>query len=181
MLTEHIQYFLYRATLLGTCVELSVGIGTCPTLSKAIVAFVVDPLRLGDGSQVQLTLMNVLAAFQHHRPQTEFYQTKGGKESTGACTHDNDLRFPAHIGIIGVLVLIGHRFLVHVHTHFQVHIDGSLPCVYAPFQDTHSRYRTHIYALFLSQPRLQRLLVGCNLGQHPDLIFTRHRIYIIYI
>ena len=37
MLTEHIQDFVHATTFLTTCVELTIGIGSCSTLTKAVV------------------------------------------------------------------------------------------------------------------------------------------------
>ena len=151
VLTKHIQNLVCITPFLTSGIELTVRIGTSPTLTKTIVALCIHLLRLGDVGQILLTVMHILASFQNYRTQAEFYQAQGCEEASRACSHDNHLRFPFHIGVFCPDKFIIMRLLVHIHPHLQVHINLSLTRVDTPFENPDAIDSPHVNTLFVSQ------------------------------
>ena len=137
MLAKHVENLLHRPTFLRTGVELPIRVCSCPTLAKAVVALAVHLLCLGDQGEVLLTLVHVLAAFQHDGSATQLDESQGCKQSAGTSTHHNRLLSVAHVGIAGMNILVVFRHLVLIHTHGEVDEDGSLAGVDASLQYPH--------------------------------------------
>ena len=70
VLTEYIKNFINIAPLLAARVELAVGIGSRPTLAKAIVALGIHLMSLGDKGKVALAGMDILATLDNDRTET---------------------------------------------------------------------------------------------------------------
>ena len=75
MLAEHIQDFIRIAAFLRACIELTIGIGTSPTLAKTVIALTINLLSPGDIRQILLAIVNILTTFQNNGSQTEFYES----------------------------------------------------------------------------------------------------------
>ena len=176
MLAKHIQNLVCITPFLTSGIELTVRIGTSPTLTKTIVALCIHLLRLGDVGQILLTVMHILASFQNYRTQAEFYQAQGCEEASRACSHDNHLRLSFHIGVYCPNKFIIMRLFVHIHPHLQVHIDLSLARVDTPFKNPNTIDGSHVNTLFVSQIGLQPILLCSHFGHNPYLIFICHLI-----
>ena len=151
MLTEHVQNLLNVASLLRTGVEFSVGVGTCPTLTKAVVALFVHLLRTSYIGHVFFSFVHILSPFQHDGAEAQFNQSEGSKESAWACTHDDDLPTVAHIGIVHMLIFVIGRQFVHIDTHLQVHIDGTLTGINTSLQYADSHDLVHPQTVLVGQ------------------------------
>ena len=174
MLAEHIQNLVRITSLFTAGIEFAVRIGTCPTLTKAVVALCIYFLRLGDVGQIFLTVMHILASFQNYWAQSEFYQTQGSEETSRTGTHDNHLRLPFHIGIFSSDKFIVVRLFIHIHPHLQVHIYLSLTRVDTPFKNPDTIDGSHVNTLLISQIGLQSILLCSHFGHNPYLIFICH-------
>ena len=97
MLTEHIQDFIRITTFFTTCIELTIRIGTSPTLAKTVVALSIHLLRLGDIRQIFLPFMHIFTSFQNDRTQSELNQSQRCKQTTRTSSNHNHLRTPLHI------------------------------------------------------------------------------------
>ena len=174
VLTKHIQDLVRIATFLRACIEFAVRIGTSPTLTETIVTLRIHLLRLGDVRQVLLTIMHVLAPFQHDGSQAEFYQPEGSKQSARTGSNHNHLWPSFHVRILRPHILIVVRLLVHIHPYLQIHEYLPLARIDAALQDAHPTDRPHVKTIFIGQPVLQPVLLCRYLRHHPYLIFVRH-------
>ena len=118
--------------------------------------------------------MHILTTLQNDGAQSEFDETQGGKQSARASTNDNDLWAVTDIRIFRMLVFIVCGLFINKHPHLQIHKDSALAGIDATTKDTHSRHRAYIKAIFVSQPRAQRLFIGSHLWLYPNLIFVGH-------
>ena len=174
MLAEHVENLFYRATLFTPGIELAIRVGSCSTLTKAVVALAVDLLCLSYLREVLLTFADILATFQHNGAQAKFYQAQSSKQAARPRTHDDDLRTTGNIGIAGMHVLILLRLLVDIATHLQIDVNSTLTGIDTATQNAHSRQRTDIEAVLVSQIAAQSLLVGSHMGLYTDLVFVSH-------
>ena len=120
--------------------------------------------------------MHTLSALHHHRTHTQFYQSQGGKQSTRTCTHNDCLRASFHVRIVRLHIFIVLGQFIHIHPHFQVHIDGALTGINAPLQHTNRLYRSCRQSLLFLQEMLNSLFAGSHFGQHPYLKFLCHKL-----
>ena len=174
MLTEYIQDLLYRTTLLGAGIQLAIGIGACPTLTKAVVALAINLLGLGNLCQIAFAFTDILAAFQYYRAYAELYQSQGSKQSTRAGTHDNSLWSRGHIRIMGDSIFVLLWLFVDIAAHFQVHEYRPLAGIDAATENAHGNQGADIESVLVSQPTSQRLLIGRHMRLHPYLILLNH-------
>ena len=107
MLAEHIKYLLYVAAFLRACVQFAVRVGTCSTLSKAIIAFGVHALCLANIGKVDLTFAHILATLKHNRAQPQLDKSQRGKQSTWSLAHNNNGRLRAYVAILSLYIQIG--------------------------------------------------------------------------
>ena len=92
VLTEYVKNLFDVATLLAAGVELAVGIGSCPTLTEAVVTLAIYLLRLRDLGKVFISLIHILSKLQYNGTIAKFNEFEGGKESAGSRTDDYHLR-----------------------------------------------------------------------------------------
>ena len=137
MLTEHVENLLYIATFLRAGIEFTVGIGTCPTLAETIVTLRIHLLRPADVCQIALTLMNILSTLQNDRTKPKLNQSESGKQSTGACADDDDLRLATNVRILRMEILIISGWLVDVYAHFKIDEDSALAGIDTALQYTY--------------------------------------------
>ena len=100
MLTENVEDAIDISALLAARIEFAIGIGTCPTLTIAVVALGVDALGLGNLCQVGLALTDILTALHNDGAQTKFDETKGGKKSTRTLADNNNSWTARDVGVI---------------------------------------------------------------------------------
>ena len=174
MLAENIENLLDGTAFFRTRIEFTIGIGSCPTLAKAIVALGIDMLCFGNLCQVAFALADILTTFEHDRTNAQFYQSEGSKQSARASTNDNSLRCCGDIRIIcdNILVLLG--LFVDITTHLQIDKNSTLARIYAAPENAHGCQRTDIKAILISQPTAKRLLVSCYMRLYADLVFINH-------
>ena len=175
VLAEHVEYLLGIAALLGTGVELAVGIGTGTALAKAVVALSVHLLRLGDECQVVLPVAHILAALHHDGTVTQLDETEGSKQAAGTCTHDHHRGTAADVGIDRQLEIVVGGLFVDIHPDLQVHEDGALAGIDAALEHPDMRNTAQAKPLFVRQIVFQRRFVGRLPRQQPQLIFLYHR------
>ena len=92
VLAEHIPNFINIAALLAAGVELAVGVGSRPTLAKAVVALGIDFLCLGDKGQVALAGMDILATLDNDRAETMLNETEGCEQSARSLANNYHTR-----------------------------------------------------------------------------------------
>ena len=118
--------------------------------------------------------MHVFPPFKDNGTKAVFYQSQGSKQSSRACSDDNNLRTVTHIGILRMQILVVRRHFVHINPYLQVHIDSTLTRINTTLQHTYSRYITLTQALLTGQVMAQGLLVSRHMRQHPQLQFLCH-------
>ena len=164
VLAEDVEYLVHIAALLAAGVELAVGVGSRTTFAEAVVRLRVHGLGAADLCQVFLTLAHVLATLHHHGAQAQLDEAQGGKEATGAGTHNDDLRTTFHIGVVRVLVFVVAGHFVDVGPHGEVHEDRPLAGVDAPLQDAGGVEGSLVKAFLAYEIGFQLLFVGGYLG-----------------
>ena len=174
MLTKHVEDFVRITTFLASCIELTIRIGTSPTLSETVVTFSIYLLRLGNQSQVLFPLVYVLTSFQYNGAQSEFYQPEGCKQTSRTSTHHNHLGTSFHIRINYPLIFIIMWLFVDICPYFQVYVYLSLAGIDATFQDAYAINCPYVKAIFLSQISFQFVLLRCHLWHDTYLVFIRH-------
>ena len=174
VLTEHVEYLLYIAALLASCVKFSVRESTCTSFAKGIVGLGIDDVASAYLGYVLSAFVYRLAALHYYRANAEFYKFQCSKQATRTCTHYHCLRATFHILILSVLILIVLRLFVDIHPHLQIDVDGALASIDASLQHSHCRHILHADALVFLQECLDALLVHCHFRQHSYLIFFCH-------
>ncbi len=174
VLTEHVQDLLHIAALLAPRVELAVGESPRTALAEGIVRFGIDGLRTADLRDVLPTLMHALAALHHDGSDAQFDESQCREQSARTGTHHHRLRLVLHIRIVRPHKLVILRQLVHIRPHLQVHVDGALTGVDAPFQHPHRRHMLRRQSLLLKQEPLDGLFTRRHLGQNSNLILFYH-------
>ena len=174
VLAEDVKNLLYRATFLRASVQLTVRVGSCPTLTKAVVTLRINLLSLSNLRQVLLTFTDIFATFYDDGTQTQFNEPKGSEQSTRTGSHHNDLRTTCNIRIIRPLEFVLLGLLVDVTSHFQIDEDSPLTRIDATLQHTHSRQRPHVKTILVSQECPQCTLITCHMRLNPDLVFVNH-------
>jgi hypothetical protein len=94
------------AALLASGEKFSVAVGSCASFAKGIVAFGVNLLGGTDTRQILFAGPDVLSALHNNGAYAKLNQSEGGKQSAGACSHDNGFLVPGNIGIEGGLVCL---------------------------------------------------------------------------
>ena len=151
MLTKHIQDLIRIATLFAARIEFAIRIGTSPTLAKTVIALRIYLLRLGDVRKIFLTVVYILAPFQHDGPQTQFYQSQRSEKSARTCSHHNNLWLTLYVRIVCLDIFIIMRQFVHIYPHLQVDEYLPLSGVDTALQDAHTGDGPHIKAVFIGQ------------------------------
>ena len=121
--------------------------------------------------------MHTFSPFHHDGAHPQFYQSQCGKQSTRSSTYHNCLRLILHVGIVHTHITLVCRFLIHIHPHFQIHKDGALTCINAPFQHPHRRHLLQCQSLFFVQELPDAFFTCRLLGLHPYLVFLRHSFF----
>ena len=174
VLAKDVKNLLYRATFLRACVQLTVRVGSCPTLTKAIVTLRINLLSLSNLRQVLLTFTNIFATFYDDGTQTQFNEPEGSKQSTRTGSYHNNLRTICNIRIIRPLEFVLLRLLVDVTSHLQIDEDSPLTRIDAALQYTYSRQRPHVKTILVGQECPQSTLITCHMRLNPDLVFVNH-------
>ena len=177
VLTEDIQNLVDVSSLLASCIEFSVGIRSCPSLAKTVVALAVNLVFARDSGDIVLAVANVLSALNHDRTKSKFYKTKRGEQSAGTCANNQDLRLAFDISVLGAHKLIVLRLLVNVGTNLKINHHGALTGIDTAFQHTHRRQCANVESLLVRNEILNSLFVYRILRQHSILKFLYHKKY----
>ena len=174
MLTKHVEYLVHVAPLFAAGIEFAVAVGTCPTLAEAIIALRVNLLGLGNERHVALAVAHILSALKDDGTQTELYQAQGGKQSARSLTDNDNLRPPAHVGIVGADEVFILRQFVDIDAHLQVDHHRALSGVNAAAQHAHTAHAVGCESFLLGKISDEVLLRVSHFGQHTYLVFGDH-------
>ena len=174
MLAEDVEDLLHAAALLRPRVEFTVGERACPTLSKTVVGLGVDGLRMGDGCEVALALLDALATLQDDRAHTHLYQAQRSEKTAGACA-DNDRRgLVADVRIVrGRKRLLG-RELVDVGPNLEIDQHAAVARVDGSLHDPHGANGRYVKSFLLRQVLSDGVLRVSLLREQAELIFFYH-------
>ena len=176
VLNKDLQDAVGIAAFLASRIELSVAIGSCPTLAKAIIALGVNVLFRPDAGNVFLPFTNILATLYHNRFQSKFNETQSRKQSARTSAHNNDRRPFAHIFIDVGLKVLQRRLLAHISPYSQIDENGSLASINTTFDDP---YGLGVDTLFLAKISQDALLVISLLRQNTQVQFIDHSLLTI--
>ena len=77
------------APLLASRVEFAVAVGARTTFSKTVVGFRIDDMLFVELGQIPSACPHVLAALQHHRPNSKLNELQRGVQPRRPCPHHN--------------------------------------------------------------------------------------------
>ena len=163
MLAKHAENLFRISPFLAACVEFSIGVGSCPSLTETVVALRVNCLITADGGNVIFTVMNVFAPLDDNGANTPLYETKGCEEASRSFTYDNGTFCFGDIPILNFFVLIVLRYLVDVDANGEIDVDNSLPSVNALFKHPDSCHRSGIDGILTGDKTTNATFGGGNL------------------
>ena len=134
--------------------------------------------NLGD---ILSAFMNILASFQHDRANTQFNQSKGGKQTSRAGTYHNSSWFVAHILIVDGSEHIISWLFIDVNSQREVDIDGTLSGIDTPLEDADMVDMLRRKTLVCNKELLDALFVSCLFGQNSYLVFLNHSLIYSFI
>jgi hypothetical protein len=166
VLTKHAQYFLHRTTFLGAGIQLTVGIGPCPTLAKGVVALGVYDVFAGDTGKVALAFVDVFATLNNYRPQAKFYQAQGCKQTARTGSYDDNCRTAFDRRIVHRLELCFADRFVKPQAQAEVHKHLPLAGIYTATHYPKALYPARPHSTFFCCTLSKKGISGCHLGHY---------------